>query len=114
MGANQFSFWEEASKDLDRAAIEKYFGKPLEVGQSLTFNFEGSKAYYKIMSLPKNGKIYIKRIYLTDPEDFKGHMGHAIDSSEKTQIAKGGPWCTDCEVLIGAAPVEQPSEETSK
>jgi len=73
----------------------------LYVGQTLTFSQEGSLHSYKIMRMPKNDKIWVKRINLITADSMTSHTGHDVDMSNETIKNYGGPYCRTCLELIG-------------
>lgn len=81
--------WENIADLIDLSKPEAK--KNVKVGKTLTFKTEGSLHHYKVMQLPKNGNIWVKRITLMSEANFKSHYGHNVDT---TQVPM---WCTDCD-----------------
>lgn len=75
--------------------------KDVIVGATLTFNYEGSLHSYKVMRLPKNGRVWVKPILLINPD----HYGHNVDVTDEAVKEYGTYYCSDCET-----PVTQPSK----
>ena len=55
--------WVDFTNDLTKKGQRE-----LKVGQVLMFNFEGSETHLKIMR-KKNGKVWVKEVYLYKPEE---------------------------------------------
>lgn len=93
------SSWDEISDIIDMskpAAQEK-----IKVGTVLTFNQEGSIHSYKVMKLPKSGKVWVKRITTMTGDELNSHMGHEVDATNEAQLEHGGVWCETCQTVIG-------------
>lgn len=68
--------------------------RDLKIGQTLTFSQEGSLHHYKIMKIPGNGNVWVRRVTLMSDENFKSHYGHNVDTTQTPM------WCTDCEMPV--------------
>lgn len=66
----------------------------IKVGSTLSFSQEGSLHHYKVMKLPANGNVWVRRITLMSQDNFKNHYGHNVDTTQTPM------WCTDCETPI--------------
>ena len=72
----------------------------LKKGNVLGFIQEGKKVNYKVVSLPGNGNVWVRKIKLTNPLAMRTHHGHTIDTTNETVREFGAPYCSDCEMPI--------------
>jgi hypothetical protein len=93
------SNWQDISDIIDMSKPRAQ--RDIVVGKVLTFNQEGSLHSYKVMRLPKNGRVWVRPITLMNPD----HYGHDVNMTDETVKIYGTYFCEDCGV-----PVTQPSK----